>query len=208
MLQLYSAQICPFAQRTRSILGYLQIPVKHVEIDLTDKPADFESISPTGKVPLLIDGDFKLYESQIINEYLAETHDWAAWSEDPRQRARERIAAKQWDEVVSAQFYKEMKSAQPPAVDSLSKVERELDELLATVSAADPGPHMLDFHVAPFWIRMDGLRELSPTIPALVDKRPKLKAWMVAAAALPEVQASSPDPATMLKVYREYAGRE
>lgn len=50
-----------------------------------------DAVSPTGKVPLLWDGDFAVWDSLAIAEYLAETHpDRALWPADLRQRARAR----------------------------------------------------------------------------------------------------------------------
>jgi glutathione S-transferase len=52
-----------------------------------DNPA-IRAISETGKVPLLIDGDFKVWESLAIIEYVAELYpDNGLWPSDRRQRA-------------------------------------------------------------------------------------------------------------------------
>ena len=51
----------------------------------------FSDFSPTGKVPLLVDGDTAVWDSLAIVEYLAEQHpDKRIWPSDPRQRARAR----------------------------------------------------------------------------------------------------------------------
>ncbi len=42
------------------------------EVDLENKSEEFLSVSPTGKVPVVVvDGD-SLYESNVINQYLEE----------------------------------------------------------------------------------------------------------------------------------------
>ncbi len=38
-LKLYSAAICPYAQRTRLVLAHKKIPVETIEIDLKNKPS-------------------------------------------------------------------------------------------------------------------------------------------------------------------------
>ena len=50
--------------------------------------------SPTGKVPVLIDGDVRVWESLAILEYLAETHpEIAVWPRDKAARAHARTLA-------------------------------------------------------------------------------------------------------------------
>ena len=52
----------------------------------------FTSFSPTGKVPLLVDGDTAVWDSLAIVEYLAERHP-GVWPADPVARAWARSAA-------------------------------------------------------------------------------------------------------------------
>ena len=48
-------------------------------------------LNPTGRVPVLIDGDLTVWDTLAISEYLAETFpDKALWPADKRQRARAR----------------------------------------------------------------------------------------------------------------------
>jgi glutathione S-transferase len=72
MLQLYTFQLCPFAHRVRLALAEKGVVAEPIEIDLKNKPANFARISPYGRVPLLLHGEVKLWESAIINEYLDE----------------------------------------------------------------------------------------------------------------------------------------
>ncbi len=86
-MKIYFSTGCPYAQRTRALLTILNVPFESKEIDLANKPPEFLKISPTGKVPLIDDAGFILYESQIINEYLAERFIWKnALSTDVHQR--------------------------------------------------------------------------------------------------------------------------
>ena len=63
MLQLYSFQLCPFAHRVRLALAEKGVSAEPIEIDLKNKPASFARISPYGRVPLLLHGKVKLWES-------------------------------------------------------------------------------------------------------------------------------------------------
>jgi glutathione S-transferase len=60
------------ASRALWIVHELGIPFEHVGMEMKDlKNADYLKVNPNGKVPTLIDGDFKLFESMAINLYLA-----------------------------------------------------------------------------------------------------------------------------------------
>ena len=72
MLQLYSFELCPFAHRVRLALTEKGVAAEPIEIDLKNKPASFVRTSPYGRVPLLLNGEVKLWESAVINEYLDE----------------------------------------------------------------------------------------------------------------------------------------
>ncbi|MEQ1689497.1 MAG: glutathione S-transferase family protein [Sphingopyxis sp.] len=57
-----------------------------------DNHADFRAFSPTGQVPVLIDGDRTIHDSLGIALYLADRHD-AVWPSDPDARAWAQCAA-------------------------------------------------------------------------------------------------------------------
>jgi glutathione S-transferase len=60
------------AARALWIVHELNVPFEHVAVEMKDlKGADYLEINPNGKVPTLVDGDFKLFESMAINLYLA-----------------------------------------------------------------------------------------------------------------------------------------
>lgn len=135
MVKLYSAEICPFAQRPRAVLTRLQVPFELVTVDLMDRDPEFLRISPTGKVPMLLDGELKLYESQVIIEYLAEVHGWqGALSPDLGLRARQRVAMKQWDSEVITTWYRSIQAPESFDERRRSRLEDELDELAGTVA--------------------------------------------------------------------------
>lgn len=194
MIQLYSATACPFAQRTRALLTHLGVPFKLVEIDLNDRDPEFLELTPTGKVPLYVEGQEKLYESHVINGYLAEKHGYdQAFDEDPYLRARERLAMAQWDQVIAPAFYRSLRDPASFDADAKKKVTAELDELLRTTYAVgSPNGSLLSFHCAPFWARMDWLRAKSP-IGEMVCERIQLRKWLDEAAAQPAVQETLPN---------------
>lgn len=100
-LHLYSYKACPFARRTRMTLLEKGLEFTLSEIDIRNKPANFASISPYGKVPVLLHDDTRLYESNIINEYLDECFPKPAlMPAEPAVRAQARI----WMDYCNTRF--------------------------------------------------------------------------------------------------------
>jgi len=70
------------------LLRHFAIPFTAQLIPLFEPGYDaaIRAVSPSGKVPLLIDGDLKIWDSLAICEYLAERHP-GLWPQDPEARA-------------------------------------------------------------------------------------------------------------------------
>ena len=106
-LVFITAEVCPFAQRTHLALREKGLAYDHREVDLSNKPAWFEAVSPYSKVPVLKHGDVVVYESAIINEYLDE-----AFPEPPLmpRDAAHRAYARVWIDFANSRlvpsFYK------------------------------------------------------------------------------------------------------
>jgi len=124
-IELYSAEVCPFAQRTRIVLMEKGLEFTVTEIDLAHKPDWFAHVSPYGKVPVLVQGDVRVYESAIINEYLEEAFpEPALMPGTPALRA----AARMWIDFCNTRFiplfYKLL-------LEQDEKVQTELNEKVA-----------------------------------------------------------------------------
>jgi len=90
-LRLFSTTYCPYAWCTRIVLHEKGIPFEVYEVDLKAKQDDFSRVSPTGKVPVLVDGETRVWESMVINEYLEEKYDGPRLLGDtPEERAQVR----------------------------------------------------------------------------------------------------------------------
>src|ERR1035438_6799883 len=72
MMNLYSGTTCPFSHRCRIVLYEKQMDFQVIDVDLFNKPEDIAVINPYNRVPVLVDRDLVLYESNIINEYRSE----------------------------------------------------------------------------------------------------------------------------------------
>ena len=72
MMVLYSGTICPFSHRCRFVLFEKGMDFEIRDVDLYNKPEDINVMNPYGQVPILVERDLILYESNIINEYIDE----------------------------------------------------------------------------------------------------------------------------------------
>ncbi|ORE95434.1 glutathione S-transferase domain-containing protein [Stappia sp. 22II-S9-Z10] len=85
-----------WSMRPWLVLEHFGLPFDEIMIPL-DTPETRASIlnhSPAGKVPILLDGSFAVWDSMAIIEYLAEKHpDLGIWPADPKTRARARAVA-------------------------------------------------------------------------------------------------------------------
>src|SRR2546421_10302092 len=92
MMVLYSGTTCPFSQRCRFVLFEKGMDFEIRDVDLFNKPEDISVMNPYGQVPILIERELILYESNIINEYIDERFPHPQlMPTDPVQRARARL---------------------------------------------------------------------------------------------------------------------
>lgn len=83
-----------WSMRPWVLMRALDIPfVEHLKpFHLNAGEGSFGNFSPSGRVPLLVDGDLKVWDSLAICEYLAERHE-GVWPADAAARAFARCAA-------------------------------------------------------------------------------------------------------------------
>ncbi|MDN3987802.1 MULTISPECIES: glutathione S-transferase N-terminal domain-containing protein [Zwartia] len=92
MMVLYSGTTCPFSHRCRFVLFEKGMDFEIRDIDLYNKPEDISVMNPYGQVPILVERDLILYESNIINEYIDERFPHPQlMPADPVMRARTRL---------------------------------------------------------------------------------------------------------------------
>ncbi len=92
MMVLYSGTTCPFSQRCRFVLFEKGMDFEIRDVDLFNKPEDVAVMNPYGQVPILVERDLILYESNIINEYIDERFPHPQLMPgDPVARARVRL---------------------------------------------------------------------------------------------------------------------
>lgn len=92
MMVLYSGTTCPFSHRCRFVLFEKGMDFEIRDVDLFNKPDDINVMNPYGQVPILVERDLILYESNIINEYIDERFPHPQLMPgDPVDRARVRL---------------------------------------------------------------------------------------------------------------------
>ncbi|MDE2260333.1 MAG: glutathione S-transferase N-terminal domain-containing protein [Betaproteobacteria bacterium] len=92
MMTLYSGTTCPFSQRCRIVLFEKGMDFQIIDIDLFNMPEDIGVMNPYNRVPILVERDLILYESNIINEYIDERFPHPQlMPADPVMRARARL---------------------------------------------------------------------------------------------------------------------
>jgi len=92
MMVLYSGTTCPYSHRSRFVLFEKGMDFEIRDVDLYNKPEDISVMNPYGQVPILVERDLILYESNIINEYIDERFPHPQLMPgDPVDRARVRL---------------------------------------------------------------------------------------------------------------------
>lgn len=91
-MKLYFHPMSPNVRRVLATINHLNLPVEMVTVDLfkgETKTPEFLRINPNGKIPALQDGEFCLWESNAIVQYLAtKSGDESFYPADPQTRAR------------------------------------------------------------------------------------------------------------------------
>jgi len=89
-MKLYGFPPSPNTWQVRALAAHLGVPLEFEFVDLpkgaSHTPA-FLALNPTGRTPVLVDGDFKLWETLAIMQYIAGKKPNPLWPNDARVRA-------------------------------------------------------------------------------------------------------------------------
>ncbi len=211
-IEFITAEVCPFAQRTHLALKEKGLAYKHTEVDLSNKPAWFEKVSPYSKVPVLKVGDEVIYESAIINEYIEETYpEPAMMPDDPACRAQ----ARAWIDFANTRmvgaFYAVLSAkdaaARTEAGDKLTGHFRTIEDGMARLGA-DPywlggTVSLVDVAYYPHFERLGALTHYRGI--GVPDDCPRLAAWQAAMRERPSVKATEHGLDYYIDSYKRYA---
>lgn len=211
-LVLVSHPLCPYVQRAAIVLHEKGVPFERRWVDLAAKPAWFAAISPLGKTPVLLAGGQPVFESAVICEYLEDTQGPPLHPRDPLQRARHRG----WMEVGSAVLDTIAAYYSAPDAAALQARREQLQARLRQLEQAlhPAGPHfagttfgLVDAVFAPVFRYFDVFEALGEG--GWFDATPRVRAWRLALARRPSVQAAGvPDQAQRLQAFLRARGSE
>jgi len=182
-IELFLFDFCPYAQRVQISLIQSQLPYQAIVLDPDNIPEDFSAISPLGNVPVLrINHTETVFESAIINDYIAQISPISMEPEDELQRAQMRA----WNEYAGNCMGALMQVLQAPDKDSFEKANKTLinkfqplSEQLSTQGAFFNGSQWMtiDATYAPLFLRMKTLSDLFDEF--LLDELPEnIQHWM------------------------------
>ena len=166
------------------VLHEKQVEFDVHEVDLRNKSEEFLSVSPYGKVPVLVIDGTSLYESNVVNEYLDEVYEAPRlMPTHPEQRALSRSWMAFADEYFFPTIFRvrigpergfseeQIQEAKEKLGEALRRLEHQLEDrkyLVGDYSLADIA-HAANFH---------RLRELDEMGEVSLKQYPNVTAWM------------------------------
>src|SRR2546426_9723950 len=107
MFTLYDDVFSPYARKVRIALYEKGVPFERVRALHGDcNRTDFLHVNPRAEVPALVDGEFSLYDSTVICEYLEDRYpEPSIYPRDPRLRADCRLLEDLADTQLDAATY-------------------------------------------------------------------------------------------------------
>jgi glutathione S-transferase len=182
-IELFLFAICPFAQRVHMSLVHSQLPFEKIILDPSNIPEDFTSISPLGNVPILrVNNSESIFESTVINDYIAQVSSIKMEPESQIQRAQMRA----WSEYSGTCMGTMMQVLNAEDEVSFKQMNKTLIEKLLPLSRQlkTKGPFFygdvyttIDSTYAPLFFRMKTLSELYEPF-SIAELPDNIKNWM------------------------------
>lgn len=201
-MKLYNADLSPNALRVRAVAKELGTELDIIDVDMRggeNKSEAYLAMNPNGKVPVLVDGDFVLWESRAINAYLAGLKG-KLYPQDMKKRA----LVDQWSywhavhlgpatqRVVFERLLKKMFGMGEPDESAIESSLKELAQFMAVLDAnlADKEwvageLSIADFAVASTFVYRKGARislDDAPNVEAWLGRMEKRPSWQAAVA--------------------------
>jgi len=160
MMTLYSGTACPFSHRCRIVLYEKGMDFQIIDVDLYNKPEDLAVMNPYNRVPVLVERDLILFESNIINEYIDDRFPHPQlMPADPVMRARARLFLFRFEQELFCHI-NSVEHGNQKTADKARVAIRDSLTLIAPVFAKQKfmlGDEfsMLDVAIAPLLWRLD-----------------------------------------------------
>ena len=202
-MKLYGFPPSPNTWKVRAVAAQLGLALDCELVDLTKpRTPDYLALNPAGRTPTLVDGDFVLWESNAIMQYLAGRAANALWPNDARLRA-DIMRWQSWqlahwskdacEPLIFQRLVKALLNLGPPDAAILAKgtetfhrEARLLDAHLANRSyLVGSGITLADFSVAaPLFYAKEAELPLEPYL--------RLRDWFARVSALPAWRDTAP----------------
>jgi glutathione S-transferase len=89
-MKVYGFPPSPNTWKVRAVAAHLGVPLELELVDLTagqQRKPDYLTLNPGGRTPVLVDGDFIVWESNAILQYIAGRSPNALWPDNAQARA-------------------------------------------------------------------------------------------------------------------------
>jgi len=203
-MKLYGFPGSPNTWKVRAFARHIGVPLELELVDLSkgaQRRPEYLVVNPTGRTPTLVDGDFVLWESSAIMQYLGSKTKTRLWPEDARARADimrwQSWHLQHWSRGTTPFIFENL-------VKGLLKLGPPDEKALAQAAAifhADAA--MLDRHLAArAWLVNEELTladftVVAPLLYAEAGRLPlepyaNIRRWLAAQAALPAWQETAP----------------
>ncbi|DBA86483.1 hypothetical protein WJX79_005726 [Trebouxia sp. C0005] len=231
-IQFYDSGTCPFAQRAWITLIEKKLNFEQKIVDLQNKPKHFKELyasihpDPTApaKVPIIIDGDNQLIESNVVSEYLDVQYRSSGvklFPEDPLQLAKVRWFVDLFSETFMPSLFGLLRADSEESLQAaktkMDTALKNLDKFVEQHGSSKGGDYFLgggysfaEVAATPF------LHRASAALPALrgysIDKAiqqqklTRLDAWIKAALARPSYNKTAPADDTVAKSWQKFSG--
>jgi len=209
IMKLYGFPPSPNTWKVRAVAAHLEFPLELEFVDLTkgqSRTPEYLALNPTGRTPVLVDGDFTLWESCAIMQHLADRKPNPLWPKDAKVRADimrwQSWQLAHWNAegcqplIFERLVKKILNLGAPDAVvvakgtEAFNREARVLDAHLAKQSyLVGTGLTLADFSVAaPLFYTKEAELPLAP--------HPHLRDWFARVSALPAWQDTAPTRAS------------
>jgi glutathione S-transferase len=206
----YCGSGSPFAWRVWLALEHKKLPyeLRVMSFDKGDlKQPAFQALTPRGKVPLIQDGDYVLYESAAIMEYLQDAYPGSGaelFPAGPKPRGIARRLVREADEYLKHSLDEVLEQVLfvPQDKRNDAAIAAAKDKFLAELPhwrGAAAGKDFLvgavgaaDFTVYPFFALALRMQKRHPSLGLDAAFGPQLTAWMRRVEALPYFEKTIP----------------
>lgn len=160
MMTLYSGTTDPFSQRCRIVLYEKGMDFQVIDVDVFNKPEDLAIMNPYNMVPVLVERDLVLSESNIINEYIDERFPHPQlMPADPVMRARARLFLHRFESEMFCHVLALESGVQKAAEKARQSVSDSLTQIAPIFAKQkfmlNDEYSMLDVAIAPLLWRLD-----------------------------------------------------